>query len=68
MNRGSEIEPLALNVASACEALGVGPATLTRLVREGDLVSFRVGRKRLVEVRSIRDFVARRIVEDRDWA
>lgn len=62
----SEIQPLALSVADTAKRLSVGKTTCFALIRAGnELESFLVGRKRLVTVRSIDAFVARKCLAAR---
>jgi excisionase family DNA binding protein len=53
---------LALRPAEAAEALGLSRAELYRHIQSGELVSFKVGKARLIAVDDLRAFIAARRV------
>jgi excisionase family DNA binding protein len=53
----------ACSVAEAGRLIGVGHSTAKALIREGELRSFRVGRRRLVTYAAIADYIADREAE-----
>lgn len=55
------MEPITTTVAGACECLGLGQTKVWQLIKSGELQSIRVGRRRLVTLASINEFVAARI-------
>jgi excisionase family DNA binding protein len=56
--------PALYNIDDTCAALGgIGRSKLYELFAAGELVSVKVGRRRLVPASSIADFTARRIEE-----
>ncbi len=50
-------EKLLLRVEEAAGALGIGRTILYELIRSGELVSVRVGRRRLVPIAALRAYV-----------
>lgn len=52
-------EPLAVSVEDACYLLSLSRAYLYLLIERGELVTVKVGRKRLVQMRSIHEFLER---------
>lgn len=55
----SNVEILSYNVEEAAAALGAGVNSTRRLIREGRLVSFRIGRNIRVPKRAVADFIER---------
>lgn len=53
-------EPLALGIEDAARVLGLSTRGTATLVTTGALRSFLVGRRRLVSLNALREFVARR--------
>jgi excisionase family DNA binding protein len=53
------IRPLAVTVEQAAQMLGVGRATLYRLIMRGEIQSFTVGRARRIAVSVLEAYVAR---------
>ena len=53
-------ESLAFPVEDAARILGLGERMTWKLIEQGELLSFKVGRRRLVSKRALEDFVARR--------
>ncbi len=53
-----EIPPLAVSVAQAAALVGVSRARLYPLILSGEIPSFLVGRRRLVPVAHLKDWVA----------
>lgn len=45
--------PIAMSIASAADYIGVGRTTVYKLIRNGALESMKVGRRRLVTIKSI---------------
>jgi excisionase family DNA binding protein len=52
---------LALSITEVCEALGVSRPTVYRLMDSGQLATFTVGRRRLIQVSELERFVAERV-------
>jgi excisionase family DNA binding protein len=50
-------ERFAITVPEACQAIGVGPTTLYELVAAGAIETTKVGKRRLVLVRSLRRLI-----------
>jgi excisionase family DNA binding protein len=55
---------LALRPNDAARALGVGRDKLFALLADGSIRSFREGNTRLIPVKAIEDYMARRLQED----
>jgi excisionase family DNA binding protein len=52
------MEPLALSIKDAAKALGVGRSSIYVMISNGRLESFKLGRRTLIRVDSIRRLVA----------
>ena len=50
---------LAYSIAEAAQALGIGRTLAMKLVREGQLRSIKVGRRRLVPAAALEELLAR---------
>lgn len=57
-------ERLALTVSQAAEMIGIGRTKLYDEIRSNRLRTFRIGRRRLVTVAAIRDWVERAEIEE----
>jgi excisionase family DNA binding protein len=55
--------PVLITRADACARLGVCRSIVDRLVKSGELASFKIGGSRKIPVSAIDDFVARRLSE-----
>ncbi len=55
---------MALSVEEAAEALGLGRTKIFELVSGGQLRSIKVGRRRLVPVSALEQFVSQRLIEE----
>ena len=51
------MDPIALSVAAAVKASGLGKTTLYEAMADGRLETRKVGRKRLILTRSLRSFI-----------
>lgn len=60
----SESPRMLLDVKEAAHRLGIGRSKLYQLLQTRELVSVRVGRRRLVVPESLGDFIAKRVAED----
>lgn len=56
---GPKTEPLSLNAEDACRALGVGRSTFWKLMKDGEIPFFSVGRRRLITRDALAQFVRR---------
>ncbi len=54
------MEPLAVSIKAAAEILGLGRTSIYALIAEGRLEAFKVGRRTLVRVESIKRLVGKR--------
>lgn len=52
------MEPLAVSIKDAAKALGVGRTTIYAMIADGRLDAFKVGRRTLVRMASIRRVIA----------
>jgi excisionase family DNA binding protein len=52
------VQPEAVSVADAAKMIGIGLTKTYDLINTGDLVSLKLGRRRLVRVESIRGLLA----------
>lgn len=50
-------ETYALSVADVARVLGIGKTTIYSLLKEGDLTSFKIGRRTLIHASSVRELV-----------
>jgi excisionase family DNA binding protein len=53
------MEPLALSIKDAAKALGLGRTTIYAMIADGRLEIFKIGRRTLVKMESIRRVIAR---------
>ena len=53
------MEPVLLTVKDACKMLGLGSTKVNELIGKNDISSIKVGRRRLVVIQSVREFVLR---------
>ena len=56
----SPVEPVAVTIGEACAMLRLGETTVKQMINDERLVSFKVGRRRLILADSIRAFAAAR--------
>jgi excisionase family DNA binding protein len=56
---GTTVEPLAVDIPGACRLTGLGRTQIYELVSSGKLRSCKVGRRRIITVEAIRDYLAR---------
>jgi excisionase family DNA binding protein len=54
-----EVEVLAVNVPEAARRLGISPRTVAALVASKELPSRKIGRRRVIPVRALEDFLRR---------
>lgn len=61
MGRGtvSEVEVLAVSVREAARRLGVSPRTVATLISRGELVSRKIGRRRVIPTDALEKFLRR---------
>lgn len=60
------MQPVTVTVAGARSALGLGTTKLYALIRDGDLDTIKIGRRRLITVASINRLVASAVEPRRD--
>ena len=54
-----EVEVLAVNVREAARCLGVSPRTIATLIARGELVSRKIGRRRVIPIEALEKFLRR---------
>jgi excisionase family DNA binding protein len=52
------MEPLAISIKDAAKALGLGRTTIYAMIADGRLETFKIGRRTLVRMESIRRVIA----------
>ena len=62
MTNGSPEAPLLLSVRDVASRLGIGINTTYKFVREGRIRSISVGRRRLIPLSELQDFIEREAV------
>jgi excisionase family DNA binding protein len=62
------MEKQLLSIPEFCETVGLGETMAKRLIREGQVLTVKVGDRRLVPVTAVRDFVTRLVTEAGDRA
>jgi excisionase family DNA binding protein len=55
-----------MSVAALCQALDIGRSTAFKMLREGQVSSLLLGRKRLITVESVEALIAQRQAEARE--
>lgn len=55
------VEPISLTVPDAVKATGLTRTKLYEAVREGRIATYKVGRSRLIDVKSLREFMGRHV-------
>jgi excisionase family DNA binding protein len=53
------VDEILISVPEACRRLGVKKSLLWPILMRGDIASLRIGRRRLVSVRAVREFAER---------
>ncbi len=56
---GAQVDRIAVCVEEAAEMLGLGRSTVFELLKDGSLVSVKVGKRRLIPVRELSAFLER---------
>ncbi len=57
--RDRNADPLLISERNAGSTLGVSARTVFNMIARGDLKAVRIGKRKLITVESIRDFIAR---------
>jgi len=57
------LDKLILSVEEACGLIGLGRTEIFHLLKRGEIASFKVGKRRLVPVQALHDWVARQVAE-----
>lgn len=61
VTRAGEPQTLSYSVDGAAKAIGVHRATVWRLIGEGELETYSIGRRKLIPRESIEAFISRRL-------
>jgi excisionase family DNA binding protein len=56
---GTHVEPLSVDIPGACRLTGLGRSKLYELLGNGEIQSLKVGRRRIVTMAALRDFLNR---------
>jgi excisionase family DNA binding protein len=56
---GTRLEPLAVDIPEACRLTGLGRSKLYELLSAGDIPSVKIGKRRVVPVASLRQWLAK---------
>ena len=56
---GTRIEPLSVDIPSACHLTGLGRSKLYDLLGKGDIASVKIGKRRLILVAELRTWLQR---------
>jgi len=56
---GTKFEPLSVDIPGACRMTGLGRSKIYELLGSGELRGIKVGRRRLITLGAIRDFLDR---------
>lgn len=66
--QGQRVEPRAVAAEVAAEMLSIGRTKIYELIGRGELASFTIGRRRLIAVEAIDEYVAARMAEVQEEA
>ena len=56
---GSQVEPLSVDVATACKITGLGRSKLYELLGADEIRSIKCGKRRLIPMAALREWLAR---------
>ena len=59
MEQAQQIAPLAMSVEEASRVIGFSRSMLYELIAKGELKTFKVGRRRLVQMGELKSFIER---------
>jgi excisionase family DNA binding protein len=59
MKTAAQLEPISVDIPEACRLTGVGRSKLYQLMDAGEIRSVKVGKRRLVPVASLREWLAK---------
>jgi len=65
MNHQSPLGPIYVGVEEAARLIGVARSMLYEMIARGDIQTFKLGRRRLVRVKTLEAFVKRQAQENR---
>lgn len=64
MNHQSPLGPISVGVEEAARLIGVARSMLYEMIARGDIQTFKLGRRRLVRVKTLEAFVKRQAQEN----
>ena len=64
MNPNSSLSPISVGVDDAARLIGVARSMLYEMIARGDIQTFKLGRRRLVRVKTLEAFVKRQAQEN----
>jgi excisionase family DNA binding protein len=56
---GTHVEPLSVDIPGACRLTGLGRSKIYELLGNGEIRSLKVGRRRIITLAAIRNFLDR---------
>lgn len=63
MTESQRVEPLLVSVEKAAVVLGIGRSATFDLIRRNELMSVKIGARRLIPLRALEDLVSRLLTE-----
>lgn len=64
MDSSSSMKPISVGVDEAARLIGVARSMLYEMIARGELETFKLGRRRLVRVKTLEAFVKRQALEN----
>jgi excisionase family DNA binding protein len=64
MNQNSSLTPISVGIDDAAQLLGIARSMLYELIASGQIQTFKLGRRRLVRVKTLEAFVRRQAREN----
>jgi len=64
MNPNSSLSPISVGIEDAARLIGVARSMLYEMIARGDIQTFKLGRRRLVRVKTLEAFIKRQAQEN----
>ncbi len=64
MNQNSSLAPISVGVDDAARLIGVARSMFYEMIASGDIQTFKLGRRRLVRVKTLEAFIKRQAQEN----
>jgi excisionase family DNA binding protein len=64
MNQNSSLDPISVGVDDAARLIGVARSMFYEMIASGEIDTFKLGRRRLVRVKTLEAFIKRRAQEN----